>query len=566
MKNCQNCQQPFTIAPDDFSFYEKMGVPAPTWCPECRLIRRLAWRNERSLYKRECARCKASQISIFSPEANRVVYCNSCWWGDQWDSLEYGIDYDPTKPFFEQINQLMQRVPTQPLWTVPSTMVNSPYNNLAAYLKNCYMVFHADYSEDCAYAAGLKHCKDSIDITMLQRSELCYECVNVIKGYKNFFCVDCEDSRSIFFSKGLVNCSDCFGCVNLRGKNYHIFNEPYSREGYFEKLKTLDFSSYANVQDLKKQTQEFRQKFPVRYMRGRRNLNSSGDYVYDSKNTLFSYETFGAENCKYCQFASTKPTSDSYDYTEWGLGVELMYEALLSGEGVANIKFSAHTVANCRDIEYSHTMIGSSDCFGCVGLRNKQYCILNRQYSPDEYADLISKIKSQMSKMGEYGEFFPMEMSPFPYHESTAHEYFPRPITVMLKDKPHTPTISWKDIPDRIQEVQDSILDEIIFCQTWYENPAMAGLHNCTKAFRLTGQELQFYRKNGLPVPRKCHNTRHHERIKFRAPIRFYHRSCMCTQSHPQHNDQCPNEFETSYSPDRPEIVYCEPCYQQEVL
>ncbi len=27
----------------------------------------------------------------------------------------------------------------------------------------------------------------------------------------------------------------------------------------------------------------------------------------------------------------------------------------------------------------------------------------------------------------------------------------------------------------------------------------------------------------------------------------------------------CPNEFETSYAPDRPEIIYCEKCYQQEV-
>ena len=28
----------------------------------------------------------------------------------------------------------------------------------------------------------------------------------------------------------------------------------------------------------------------------------------------------------------------------------------------------------------------------------------------------------------------------------------------------------------------------------------------------------------------------------------------------------CPNEFETSYAPDRAEIVYCESCYQVEVV
>ncbi|HEY4526141.1 MAG TPA: hypothetical protein VJL32_03550 [Candidatus Paceibacterota bacterium] len=28
----------------------------------------------------------------------------------------------------------------------------------------------------------------------------------------------------------------------------------------------------------------------------------------------------------------------------------------------------------------------------------------------------------------------------------------------------------------------------------------------------------------------------------------------------------CPTEFETSYAPDRPEIVYCEQCYNSEVV
>ncbi len=564
---CKNCNQEFTITDDDQAFYTKIAVPSPTWCPECRVIRRLAWRNERSLHKRECARCKALQISIFSPESDMVVYCNTCWWSDEWDPLEYGMEYDLTRPFYDQFRELLHMVPMQPLWTVPSTMVNSPYNNLAAYLKNCYMVFHADQNEDCAYATGLKYCKDSIDVTMLQHSELCYECVNVIKGYKNFFCVDCEDSRNIFFSKGCVNCSDCFGCTNLRGKQYHIYNEPYSREAYFEKLKTFDLASYDNVEQFKKQAYQFWQRFPVRYMRGRRNLNSSGDYIYDSKNTLFSYETFGAENCKYCQFASTKSTSDSYDYTEWGVGADLMYESLLCGEGVSNIKFSAHAVANCRDIEYCHTAVGSSSLFGCVGLRNKQYCIFNKQYTRDDYFTEIAKIKIQMTKDGVYGEFFPPNLSPFGYNETTAYEFFPLAKDAVISrgflwrdvsEKAHVPTISWQDLPDRIDQVSEGILQEIISCQAWDQSPQMARLHNCTKAFRLTAQELQFYQKNHLPLPRKCHNTRHFERIQMRAPMKYYHRSCM--------KEGCANEFETSYSPERPEVVYCESCYQAEVM
>ena len=36
---CQNCKSEFIIEPEDFNFYEKIKVPAPTWCPECRMIR-----------------------------------------------------------------------------------------------------------------------------------------------------------------------------------------------------------------------------------------------------------------------------------------------------------------------------------------------------------------------------------------------------------------------------------------------------------------------------------------------------------------------------------------------
>lgn len=52
-KTCQNCKKDFTIEPDDFAFYEKMKVPPPTWCPECRMQRRLAWRNEWKLFRKK---------------------------------------------------------------------------------------------------------------------------------------------------------------------------------------------------------------------------------------------------------------------------------------------------------------------------------------------------------------------------------------------------------------------------------------------------------------------------------------------------------------------------------
>jgi len=595
-KQCQNCHQNFVIEPEDFLFYDKMKVPPPTWCPECRMVRRLSFRNERYLYKRTCDLCGNSQISIFSPEGGYKIYCNPCWWSDKWDSLDYGRAYDFSRPFFEQFDDLMHAVPMPPVWTTYLQLINSEYNNLAGYLRNCYMVSHADHNEDCAYASGLKYSRDSIDVTMLQNSELCYECLNVIRGYKNFYCVDCENSRNLYFCKSCFNCNDCVGCVNLHNKQYYIFNKSYSKEVYQEKYKELNLSSYLTLEKIKSEASALWSKYPVKFMHGRHNVNSSGDYIYDSKNTLFSYEMFGAEDCKYCQFASTKITKDAYDYTEWGFGAELIYETLLSGEGITRLKFIAHGIGNVYDAEYSYAIMASSNLFGCLTLRNKKFCILNKQYSEDEYNTLMPRIRKHMDEMPykdkqgrvyRYGEFFPPELSPFTYNESTAHEYFPLTKKEAshkglawrdTEEKSHIPTKSWKDLSDRIEEVDEKILKDIILCQAWDEDAEEALKHNCTKVFRLTYQEFQFYRKNNLPLPRRCYNSRHHERTKFRNPLKLWHRSCQCsgekssngvyqnTVQHAHGNNACPNEFETSYAPERPEIVYCEQCYQAEVV
>lgn len=61
-------------------------------------------------------------------------------------------------------------------------------------------------------------------------------------------------------------------------------------------------------------------------------------------------------------------------------------------------------------------------------------------------------------------------------------------------------------------------------------------------------------------------NCRHYQRLKLRNPFKLWNRGCICDKENHFHGtEKCEVEFETSYAPDRPEIVYCEKCYQQEV-
>ena len=97
----------------------------------------------------------------------------------------------------------------------------------------------------------------------------------------------------------------------------------------------------------------------------------------------------------------------------------------------------------------------------------------------------------------------------------------------------------------KIYCIKDSITDEVLECL------------KCQRNYKITVNELSFYRKWGISIPRECFFCRLKKRFEKRGPSKLWHRSCM--------KEGCSNEFETSYAPERPEIVYCEKCYQQEV-
>ena len=129
-RKCLNCTLDFLVESEDFNFYEKMKVPPPTWCPDCRAMRRLMWRNERSLHHNKCAFSGNEIVSMFAPENKLVVYERDIWWSDKWNPLDYGREYDFSKPFFKQYKELLHRVPLANLGN--RNVVNSKYVNHTA--------------------------------------------------------------------------------------------------------------------------------------------------------------------------------------------------------------------------------------------------------------------------------------------------------------------------------------------------------------------------------------------------------------------------------------------------
>ncbi|OGD25131.1 hypothetical protein A2819_01955 [Candidatus Azambacteria bacterium RIFCSPHIGHO2_01_FULL_40_24] len=568
---CQNCKNDFIIEPDDFGFYEKIKVPPPTFCPECRSQRRLAWRNDFVLYNRICDLCKKSVVTIYSKESSLTVYCNKCWWSDNWDPLKYGQKYDFSRTFFEQLKELTLKVPHMALINDNGiASVNCEYTNDFAFGKNCYMVFVAWYIENVMYSFHILAGKNIMDSMInMSETEYLYECINCTHGYMLKYS---EYSRACIDSQFLYDCQDCsncFMCAELRSKKYHFKNKRYSKEEYEKILASYQLDTFSGVEKARKEFNEFILSYPRRYAWLKKNENSAGDIVSYSKNTKDSFVTKKSENCRFCEF--TADAKECYDIATGGELSEC-YEDITCDQSSRNL-FGIFSWKS-QDVEYTQHCHSSKSLFGCVGLRSKKYCILNKQYSKEEYEALVKRIKKQMSELPykdsngciyKYGEFYPAELSYFGYNETVADERYPLDKEIALSKNfkwqnniqktTGQETLKPENIPEGIDEVEDSILEKVLACI------------NCRRNYKIIPNELIFYRKMRIPIPRRCFYCRHEARLKRRNPFKLWHRECMCDKE-THHNHQagkCSEEFETSYAPERPEIIYCEKCYQAEV-
>jgi len=562
-RTCQACKEQFEITSDDFDFYKKVEVPPPTFCPQCRAQRRMSFLNERTFYRRKCDKTGEMIVSLFPQEAEVPVYSPKAWWADDWDATDYSQDYDFSKPFFEQFGQLLRRVPQFSLQSQYTTLIRSEYTNMGTYNKDCYLVTNTAFSEESSFTTFSLKLKKCLDIYYGNQSELCYDCQNINDCHNVRYSQNCEGCVNVSFSRDLIGCNDCFGCSSLRKKSYHIFNQPYTREAYLEEIKKYNLSSYAAVLEIKRKVEEHFLKFPRRFREGIRNVEVSGNYIYNSKNVHDSFYVNGMEDGRYNQFVFYKPSRDCYDMTFWGQNATRIYECMGAGDSEDMVKFCFDAWAPGTNIEYSYHIVSpNKNIFGCVGLKNKEYCILNKQYTKEEYEALIPKIKQHMmdmpyiDKLGriyKYGEFFPSEISLFAYSESLANSYFPLSKEEAEKSgfrwkeiekNAHTITIKAADLPDDVRFIDDSILKEVIECEV------------SKRAFRLTPAEFQFYKTMNIPLPRLHPDERHKQRLAKQNPMKLWKRNCA----------NCSKEIETSYSSDRPEIVYCEECYQMEVI
>lgn len=482
---------------------------------------------------------------MYDDQAPFPVYEMREWWSDRWDGLSYGRPFDQSRPFFSQLRDLFNVVPRMSIFN--NNCENTDYCNFSFQSKNCYLIGGNVGNEDCCYGHIVWVSKNCFDCLYVYRCERCYECTDCVQCYDTAFSYGCDNCSSSTLLRHCSGCSDCFGCIGLKNKQYHIFNQPLSKDEYVRKMQEFDRGSRSVIRSASEQMHALCQGEIVRYYHGVNCQDVTGDYLYNCKGVR---DSFDAKNCEDCRFLATAESFvNTYDCNYCPSRCEWSYQCVAChGQSI----ICCHNTMYSADVAYCQDCSSCKNCFGCAGLKSKQYCILNKQYTREEYESLVPVIIGHMQQTGEWGQFFPIELSPFGYNQTMAQEYFPLTEEGVLQrgwqwskkeekaDQYLGPSI---EIPDTIRDIPDDITKKILLC------------NSSRKPYKIIPQELACCRDMNVPLPTKCFDERHRCRMKIRNPRYLWFRGCM----------QCGKQIETTYAPDRPEQVLCEECYLKEV-
>lgn len=353
---------------------------------------------------------------MFPKESKHKVYCQDCWWSDKWDPSKFQQTIDFTEPFFQQIKTLIDEVPMMNLTNDRLSLVNCDYVNFVSDAKNCYLVFASNFLEDCMYDNYIWESKDTFDCAHSTKLELCYECLDCDKLFNCNYLQNSQGCTDCTLGFGLKSCRNCFGCVNLTHKENCYFNKQLTKTEYEKQLKdpTKNFQKF----------EEFKLEFPRKFAQIAKSENVTGDAIKNCKNAFECFDGYGAQDVKWID-NFPGDIKDCYDQ----LGVaqlELAVDSVCAGLQAYHIRYSvvALTSSYC---DYCVNVKSCKNCFGCVGIKQKSFCIFNKQYSESEYKELTKKLIAHMKETGEWGELFPIELSPYPYEETQAQDYYPLP-------------------------------------------------------------------------------------------------------------------------------------------
>ena len=289
--------------------------------------------------------------------------------------------------FYRQYLQLLDTIPMPPLRNLLSD--NCIYSDFNYNCKNLTYSFDNANSQDSAYINHSYLAVNCLDSDYAVESDNVYESTDSYKCQNAFFTTNCDKLTDSYFCYRCSNSNHLFGCIYLSDKSYCIFNRQYTPEQYEVKVKELLTKSMLEIW---KQFDQLRDQFPVSQTHATTSRNSEyGDYVWNSVNVYMSFDCNDCHDSGYLFDSHHK--HDCWDATEV-VRSELSYQCFDSAE-LYDCSFIDWST-KCRSSSFLFNCLNLNNCFGCVNMANKQFCILNHQLTEEVYNQVVGKLKSDL--------------------------------------------------------------------------------------------------------------------------------------------------------------------------
>lgn len=475
-------------------------LPDPTISPRERIRRKLLFRNNNYLYRNTCSYTWKPLISSYHQDAQTIVYHQDIWWSDKRDATNFWRPYDFSLSFTENFRRLQKDVPRYAVYNLKNT--DSDYMQYVTYSDQCYMISWGRYSKNCLYWSTIIESEYCVDCMYTHSCQSCYQCVDIHKCTNCFWCIWCENCSNSSYLTNCFGCTFCYWCADLQQASYCIYNKQYTKEEYLNKISTLIFDQTL-VPD------------SHAWLKIREWQNCYGNLIYTSSNILNWFETWDSKDV-YHTLTSVELENAIDNLRCWKSS--LVWES--SNADYAYKVFTWKDNEHCKNCYYIDICYTSEYLFWCIWIRNKKYCIFNKEYPSQEYEQLMWRIINQMKEAWERGEFFDDSLSLFWYNESLAQDYYPmskiwaRNRWYKRLDKTYDPTIPANatviERNDYSQYEWDALLKDerilrtVILCE------------ETKRPYMIQAKEREFYLKHTLSPPSRHPEVRRKELVKKR--------------------------------------------------
>ncbi len=300
---------------------------------------------------------------------------------------------------------LNAKEPQNSIASISQGDVNS-YFMIACRSKNSFYSSDAFDVESSTELYTSSHVINSSQVIFAQRI---HNCRTVSHSY------DCANSAFLFDCR---NCEFCFGGTNLRNRKYVLFNKQLTKEEYETAVAAIDLScrsvfkeQLGKFHELMKREgfwpENFNEKAP----------QSTGEYLRNCTRMQNCFNCFeGPTDSSWCVWSYGKSERNYFCVGPLDGADDYFVSACLESSGC---KLSMN-LTRCQNVEYSANCTNCKNCFGCVGLSRKKFCILNRQYTEQDYWTELDRIKCLLLERGEYGRPFSGKFSTSYFYEGVA--------------------------------------------------------------------------------------------------------------------------------------------------